>query len=137
MAGKQKTKPYNTQLQILAMKSIYPAFGVARRTQNEIEFIGQLQVKPELPIYTVSITYRGEIRPSVKIISPPIVEGAKHVYPDGTLCLYHPEDYQWRREKLVAIDIVPWIASWIYFYEVWLQTNIWYGPEASHNTQKN
>ena len=29
-----------------------------------------------------------------------------------------------------------WTIAWIYFYEVWLETKIWYGPEASHNNKK-
>ena len=29
-----------------------------------------------------------------------------------------------------------WTIAWIYFYEVWLETNIWYGPEVPHNNNK-
>ncbi|WP_341966172.1 hypothetical protein [Flavobacterium psychrophilum] len=70
-------------------------------------------------------------------MSPTLIENAKHIYPDSkTLCLYHPENYKWKKENLIANEIMGWTAGWIYFYEVWLQTNIWYGPEAPHNLTK-
>jgi len=54
-----------------------------------------------------------------------------HFYKESqTLCLYHPKNYHWTKEKLIAKDIVPWTAAWIYFYEIWLQKGVWYGPEA-------
>ena len=113
------------------MRSRYPQFKAKRKSDAEIEFIGVLQPLPELPVYTVSITYRGNIDPKVKIISPSLVEKPPHFYHNtGTLCLYSSENFKWSREKLVADNIVAWTAAWIYFYEVWLQTGKWYGPEA-------
>lgn len=127
----QKTKPYNPLIQIAAMRSRYPQFKAKRMSGLEIEFIGVLQPLPELPVYTVSITYRGNSDPKVKIISPHLVENPPHFYRNtGTLCLYSSENFKWSREKLVADNIISWTASWIYFYEVWLQTGNWYGPEA-------
>jgi len=32
----------------------------------------------------------------------------------------------------VAGDIMGWTAGWIYFYEYWLQTGEWIGPEVPH-----
>ena len=26
-----------------------------------------------------------------------------------------------------------WAASWLYYYELWLDTDQWHGPETSHN----
>ncbi len=127
-----KKKHYNSSIQIQAMKSNYPQFKSIIKG-NEIEFIGDLTVKPEFPTYTVSITYRGDLRPLVRIINPKLVENPKHYYQSTkSLCLYHPKDYTWSRGKLIAKDIVPWTAGWIYFYEVWLETDVWYGPEAEH-----
>jgi hypothetical protein len=133
----QKSKYYNPDIQVLAMKSNYPQFTVKRIGKGEFEFVGELTVKPELPTYTVSITYRGNLRPIVQILNPPLVENAPHVYPTKKdLCLYHPDNYHWTGEKLIARNLVPWTAAWIYFYEVWLQKGIWYGPEAIHNVPK-
>jgi hypothetical protein len=133
----QKNKFYNSDQQIWAMKTRYPQFKAKKRGTNDIEFIGDLTVTDWIPLYTVSITYQGSARPRVVVIKPELIEKPPHIYPDSrALCLYHPDNYKWRKEKLVAQDIVSWTAAWIYFYEVWLQTGIWYGPEAHHNIEK-
>lgn len=133
----QPTKTYNYDIQIWAMKSRYPQFKVIKKSKSEFEFIGDLHVKPELPVYTVSITYRVNSAPQVRIISPALVPEPPHFYSKSkTLCLYHPDNFNWTKDKLIANQIVSWTAGWIYFYEVWLQTGIWYGPEAHHVTQK-
>ena len=96
-----------------------------------------MHVKPELPIYTVSITYRGDLSPLVKVLKPDLVAEPPHIYKESrTLCLFHPANYKWTKEKLIAKEIVSWTAAWIYFYEVWLQKGKWYGPEASHSISK-
>ncbi len=125
-------------MQIWAMRSRYPQFNAKRKSEFEIEFTGDLQVKPELPVYTVSITYRGSNSPWVKVLSPALVAKPPHFYQNtGTLCLYHPDNYNWTREKLIAQNIVSWTAAWIYFYEVWLQKGKWFGPEAHHSIPNN
>jgi hypothetical protein len=130
----QMNKYYNSDIQIGAMKSRYPQFKVKKRGQYDIEFIGDLIVKPVFPTYTVSVTYRGNLRPLVKIIKPELVADPPHFYMESqSLCLYHPKNFHWTKEKLIAKDIVPWTAAWIYFYEVWLQKGMWYGPEAEHD----
>jgi hypothetical protein len=69
----------------------------------------------------------------VRIIKPDLVEDPPHFYKSSnSLCLYHSKNYKWKKEKLVASDIVPWAAAWIYFYEFWLRDGKWYGPEVDH-----
>jgi hypothetical protein len=127
-------KYYNSDIQIGAMKSRYPQFKIKKRGQYDIEFIGDLIVKPVFPTYTVSVTYRGNLRPLVKVIKPELVADPPHFYKESqSLCLYHPKNFHWTKEKLIAKDIVSWTAAWIYFYEVWLQKGVWYGPEAEHD----
>lgn len=133
----QKNKAYDSSIQVWAMRSKYPQFKVRFRDPNDIEFIGELKVAEWIPEYTISISYRGALAPRVMIIKPELVEKPPHVYPDTrTLCLYHPDLYKWKRDRLIAQDIVSWSAAWIYFYEVWLQTGVWYGPEAPHDIDK-
>ncbi|MEN5380638.1 hypothetical protein [Sphingobacterium kitahiroshimense] len=126
---------YNPQIQVFAMKQKYPQFK-SKIVDKSIIFIGDLLVKLEFPIYKVSIEYRENLSPIVRVLSPELVDKAPHVYKDKRLCLYHPENFKWRKEKLIANEIVEWTASWIYFYEVWLETTKWYGPEAVHNIEK-
>lgn len=117
------------------MKSKYPQF---HSTVNGacVTFIGELIIKPELPVYTISIEYRGAKRPLVHVLSPSLVKNVIHTYSDKSLCLYHPDNYKWYTGRLVAKEIMQWTIAWIYFYEYWLQSGVWIGPEVPHSTIK-
>lgn len=136
MATSNKHK--NTALlnQIGAMKSKHPQFKYTQHGSSLV-FTGDLFIKPELPIYNVSIEYNGDSQPKVKINSPALVEHPPHVYSDKSICLYHPNNFKWSATKLIAKEIVHWTIAWIYFYEYWLQTGKWIGPEAAHNSPKH
>ena len=116
------------------MKNRYPQFRSIKRGQLDIEFVGGLTVNYTFPVYTISINYRRDLRPLVRILKPKLVEDPPHFHKhNNSLCLYHPRNYNWTKEKLIAKDIVSWTAAWIYFYEKWFQTGKWYGPEVVHN----
>ena len=91
-------------------------------------------VMPELPIYNVSVYYRFNLSPKVFVNSPVLDEKCPHVFRDNSLCLYHRDNYKWNADKLVATSIMEWTIAWIYFYEAWLQTGEWYGPEVPHGS---
>lgn len=132
-----RNKSTKVDLQIGAMRSIYPQFRVKKKTSTQVEFIGELQPKPEFRKFKVSVLYRNNLNPQVRVIEPKLVDNPPHFYKNtGTLCLYHPKDFKWRKEFLVAKYILPITAAWLYFYEVWLETDKWYGPEAKHTTPK-
>jgi hypothetical protein len=135
MAIFSKHKKANPLVQIGAMKSKYPQFKSKQKGDN-IVFTGDLFIKPELLIYNVSIEYRGNLRPVVKINSPALVEKPPHTFADKSLCLYHSDNFKWSTDKLIAKEIIQWTVAWIYFYEYWLQTGEWVGPEVAHNTDK-
>lgn len=135
MAKYYKTQQPNIYAQISAMKLKYPQFRSSVKGLS-IKFIGQLMIKPELPIYKVSIEYRGHIRPLVHVISPALVENAPHTYHDKSLCLFHPSNFNWNAYKIIANEIMQWTIAWIYFYEYWLQSGDWIGPEVPHITEK-
>lgn len=81
-------KSYNSDIQIWAMRHRYPQFKAVKKDANDIEFIGDLVVRPRFPIYTISIHYRGNLRPVVKILKPDLVENPPHFYKEsGSLCL--------------------------------------------------
>ncbi len=62
--------------------------------------------------------------------APSIAEGISipHVFSDGSLCLHIPG--QWQSDMTIAEYIVPWIAEWLFYYEVWLATGEWLGGGA-------
>ncbi len=133
MAILNKSKFYNSDVQVRVMKKYYPQFRAIKRHHNDIEFIGDLRVKSTFPIYTISVRYLGNRSPVVKIINPVLVEDTLHYYKAAKcLCLYHPRDFKWHKERLIAREIMQWTAAWIYFYQVWLEKGKWFGPEAKH-----
>lgn len=118
----------------MAMKAKYPQFKASFDKDRNIVFNGFLHVKPELPIYQIRIIYRYNMPPLVLIISPTLVEKAPHIYSNtNSLCLYHKNNFKWSSSKLIANEIMGWTAGWIYFYEFWLQSGDWVGPEVPHN----
>lgn len=128
-----KNKKYYSSIQIRMMKKLFPQFRAIKRGEYDIEFIGDLKVMPIFPTYTLSIHYRGDQHPIIRVLHPDLAPKTPHFYKASkSLCLYHPKDFIWRKEKLIAREIVQWAAAWIYFYQVWLEKGRWLGPEAKH-----
>jgi hypothetical protein len=50
-----------------------------------------------------------------------------HTFGDGSLCVNNEPP---SRFKFLAETVVPWIYSWLYFYERWLETGDWLGPQS-------
>ena len=68
----------NITAQIAEIKKLYPSFRYAIRG-NDIIFKGEIQVKPEFPIYTISLKYNSTNKhPIVKILNPKLVENPPH-----------------------------------------------------------
>lgn len=118
-------------LQREAMKSRFPNFKFQKDGETLV-FTGDLLIKPELPIYNVTIKSLKGYTPKVYVNSPQLVADAPHTYSDGHLCLYYPGNFHWRQGMLIAGKIMQWTISWIYLYEAWLETGTWFGPEVPH-----
>ena len=130
-----KSKYFNARSLTLVKQAYYmsvdyPGFA-ARRQGNAIEWVGGVKPTPMSDTYTVRISYEISDRPVVTVIDPelPIAPGHKHLPhtfpPDWKeLCLHMSPD--WNSEKPVNW-IIPWIALWLYFYEIWRLTGIWLG----------
>jgi len=125
--------------QIFAIQQIFPHFQYSREN-NIPTWKGDLQPRESSPIYRVKISYRFDNRfsksPKVWVLSPQIHPKAKHRYLDQSLCLYYPPDHSWTPHKFISTTIVPWISLWLLFYEIWLDTDHWYGPEVTHTGPK-
>lgn len=65
-------------------------------------------------------------------IEEPEVKRKKHFWKDGSLCLYKYHNFKWKPDMKIYHDLFPSICTWLYHYEVWLQTNKWFGEEAPH-----
>lgn len=122
-------------IQIDAMKRLFPEFRCRQDGRNLI-FTGILFIHPNLPRYKVRVVYRENLRPKVFVLSPSLDSRTPHLWPDGSLCLYHPDMFKWNARRLIAKEIMGWTISWIYFYEYWKQSGRWIGPEAPHGDRK-
>ena len=83
--------------------------------------------------YVIEVCYTRKSPPKVFIIEPKLITRVKHIYKDGSLCLYKPSNWQWHSSMVFSKDLFPNICTWIYFYEIWRDTGEWIGEEASHD----
>ncbi|MEG1235976.1 MAG: hypothetical protein RSD30_00340 [Flavobacterium sp.] len=56
-----------------------------------------------------------------------------HFNADGSLCLYHPVFDLKRKPYMELVEVIPWISEWVYYYDKYLEYNVWLGPEYPHN----
>ncbi len=124
-----KPKLYNYALQVANMLAKFPQFKSERKNYG-YDFIGILN--PRGTEYQVKIEYRKRINPNVFVIRPVIIPN-KHMYKDGSLCIYKRSEMNWTEDKLISKYIVPLTAMWLHFYEIFLITGKWLGPEAPHD----
>ena len=117
------------------MKSYFPQFRYFR-TKKGATWKGWSQPTEQAPKYKILVRYKLVKYPSVWVLDPPIAATAPHRYSDGSLCLYFPDDQSWKSNMFLAKTVIPWAAEWLRFYEIWLITGIWYGPEAHHSEAK-
>ena len=101
--------------------------------QNTLLCEGRIQPDENCPSYKIKIRYRFGKVPHVHVVEPEIKRtSATHVYKGGSLCLYFPEEQQWTDDQLIADTIIPWTAEWLLYYELYLISGKWEGPEVGH-----
>lgn len=103
--------------------------------KNNIVVVGHYNQTGKL--YTYQITYDGYNAPTVKILSPTLIEAPPHVYKDLSLCLYYPQKTPWSNKTCnLYSHIIPWVHEWILYYEIYLITGVWEHPEVKHVATK-
>lgn len=117
------------------LRAQFPSFRL-KRTAGGLCWHGELRPQEDSPLYRVRIIWSESRSPRVSVEAPALAPKAPHRYADGSLCLYYPRDESWTRHKHLADTIVPWAAEWLLFYEIWLVTKRWFGPEAPHDGPK-
>ena len=114
--------------QVTLMKLHFPNFQTRWR-KNLVTWIGEIQPNPLSDRYRVKITYGLQQQPVVYVLKPTLNadEPIPHLYRNGSLCLYRPSKGEWTYKRHIATTIVPWIALWLYYYEIWQATKQWLG----------
>lgn len=119
------------------MKKLFPNF-VYSRGYGLYRWTGRLKPTEISPNYKVEIDCFQSSPPKIWVLDP-ILEGNKHRFKDGSLCLYFhkdPKDQRWTENSIIARTIIPWTATWLFCYEIWLETGIWLNEEAPHDDPK-
>jgi len=96
---------------------------------GRLTWCGRLQPTPLSRCYLVSVDYVGNKFPVIRILDPALEPHAErlppHLFRDGTLCLH--ERHEWRPDMSLVDTTIAWTSEWLYFYEIWLGTSLWFG----------
>lgn len=125
------TRVISLTIQDVNIQQYFPKFAY-HYARGDAVWRGPLQPSSTSPRYIVEIRYKLKELPKVWVLSPALAHDAVHLYRDKNLCLYWPKEWKWEPNQLIAKTIIPWTASWLYFYELWLDTGKWLGP-SSHD----
>jgi hypothetical protein len=92
---------------------------------------GTIRPAPHCNTYVFEITYRMGEQPTLKIIDPPLCCRADepkipHTYGPDEPCVYRP-GIDWSEKDLIGSTIIPWLATWLFYYEIWQAVGVWLG----------
>jgi hypothetical protein len=118
------------------MKEYFPQFVYSPNRRGGLTWSGALRPTQESPYYSIQVVHDLGRVPRVFVKSPKLDEEAPHRYPDGSLCLYWPNQWRWSPKEFIAETLMPWAALWLYYYEIWLFCGQWCGPSSPHGIPK-
>lgn len=119
-----------------AVRKSYPAFRV-KVSGERLRCEGNVCPTSHSNKYRIRIDYHYGSSPRVRIVTPVVEPRPEiHMYRDGTLCLYDWREQPWLKSYRLHDTLMPWIAEWLLYYEAFLLTGRWLGPEAPHDGEK-
>jgi len=136
MAKKTKIilRKYTPAEQFYFLKTCPIAKGSGKLYNGRFSWVCKIRPTPFSREYDIRITFRLNESPKVTVVAPDLptlAEGRElpHVYKQNPpqLCLYVPKYREWAAEKKIATTVVPWIYSWLSYFEDWLVTDEWKG----------
>ncbi len=122
---------YSIAMQNLFMKRDFPQFRFSGTSGTGI-WQGKLQPTLISPTYDILLKYNVNKAPQTWVTRPKLKENAPHRYKDNSLCLYWYKEWNWSSDQCISRTIVVWVAFWLYFYEIWLDTGEWLAKSAPH-----
>ena len=125
-------RPLTMAEQELAMLQHRPAFTRTRR--HPWVWRGVVQPRPDGQVFILDMDAGDRSGAVLRIwcLEPALVPTKEtgrppHTFADGSLCV---NDRDATEYEFIALTTVPWIYSWLFFYEHWLETGTWDGPQA-------
>jgi len=138
----RKNQDLTIAAQKYAITSSFPGLGTCEKDRLVLIWHAKITPLAICQTYTVKIIYDGKSPPKVFVVAPKL-EKSPHVYKEGNLCLYDPEETPWDYRRSIASTIIPWTIDWLVHYEIFLATGVWCAKErhpsggSSEKTNKN
>lgn len=96
--------------------------------KNKLVILGKIQPTDYSTDYLIKIEYKIGSKPEISVLDPPLIgDNIPHVYKGNHPCVYFPPGEEWNSRKYLSKTVIPFLASWLYFYEVWRITGTWEG----------
>ena len=109
------------------VRQFFPRFEFSGRAGV---WVGYLQPTEFSRRYKVKIQYRVKTPPKIWVVSPALHPKAPHRFDDGSLCVYWAREGDWGPDMPFHETIIPWVAEWLFYYEMWLDTGKWLGSSS-------
>jgi hypothetical protein len=116
------------------MRCYHPSFKT-EVTNRTLRSTGSLRPTSASRQYAVAIIYETGRQPAAYVdgLRARVAdEQIPHTYAPDRPCLFYPMGREWRSDMMIATTIIPWLALWLYYYEVWLATGHWEGGGIPH-----
>lgn len=122
------SRPLSHAQQALSLHAYFPD-AVTQVRAGRLTWRGRLQPTAASRSYLVGVDYVGNDFPVVRVLDPPLELDAEgflpHLFAQGTLCLH--ERHEWHPDMRIVDTTMAWASEWLYFYEIWLATGLWFG----------
>lgn len=138
-------KTLSIDKQIALMRCAWPQLRTSRR-RSGLFSRGWLHPSPLTGRYRVRIELEPVRLPHVYIEAPQLRPRRRsstvpHTYASDEPCLFWPEGRDWSSSMAICDTVVPWLAEWLVFYELWLVTGEWAGggkhPESADHARND
>lgn len=133
---KYKKNSISLTLQKLNMIENYPDWEI-KINKDKLTCIGIIKPTDFSSEFKIKLEYRLGCNPIIDVLDPKLKgKNIPHLYKENHLCVYHPPSQDWNPKKYISNTLIPFTASWLYFYEIWLFTGVWEGGGIHKNKKQ-
>lgn len=131
--------PLSIAIQVAGLQRSF-GLGVIKWDRSRLIWRGELSPSEFSRKYTAELIYARNSHPEVYVREPNLTELAggrslPHVYDaeKQLLCLYLPGCGYWTPDKSLASTVISWASLWLFYFELWLVTDVFYGQGQHPN----